>query len=66
MNILKVLITFKSGRTLIIESRDFKKGEFRGWVDRNFVKGNGEVYEFVVWNNILVNSREVESVQEIQ
>jgi hypothetical protein len=65
MGFLKVRIIFKSGRITELESKDFYVGQFRQWIDRNFKKNTGEIYEWVVWNDFMVNVNEIEKVEEI-
>lgn len=66
MEKLKVKITFRSGRTKYIESYEHYKGQFRTWVDHNFIKSDGGTYDFVAFNNILININEIETIEEIE
>lgn len=65
MENLKVVITFKSGRKKEVMSHDYYKGQFRKWIESNFIQGNGTGCNFVVWNDSFVNVNEIETIDEL-
>ncbi|MCA1027019.1 hypothetical protein LCM23_13035 [Cytobacillus kochii] len=66
MKNLIIRIIFKSGRITEINSKDFYQGQFRQWIDRNFIKNSHETYGWVVWDDCLINVSEIEKVEEVK
>lgn len=66
MEKLRVRIIFKSGRITEITSHNYYKGQFKEWCYRNFIKNEWSRYDFVLWNDCLINVNEIEKVEEIE